>query len=196
MPRGGADLQIHRLKTVPKAVLLNGVPTVPASAAIVQSWPLLCGPDRRAPAITAFRDGLVTAAELSAELSAASRVKGRAELAELVRLLAAGCESELEIWGYLGVFDIPGLDHGVRRKWIHARGSWHRLDLVYLAEKVVVELDGAHFHTKKRRWERDRRRDSALASVGMLTLRFTHDRLHYDVGGCREETLATLATRR
>jgi very-short-patch-repair endonuclease len=129
-------------------------------------------------------------------LDVATRLAGRADLADLIRLLDDGCESELEIWGYLDVFSIPGLASATRRKWIQARGRWYRLDLAYEAEKVAIELDGARYHVGKGRWELDRRRDAALASIGWLTLRFSHDRLHYEVRQCQAETLATLAARR
>lgn len=75
-------------------------------------------------------------------------MKGRAALTRLIDQLTAGCESELELWGYLEVFDAPGL-----------------------------------------------RRDAALASIGWLTLRYSHERLHRDVAGCRRDTLAALAAR-
>jgi hypothetical protein len=158
MPRGGDGLTIHRMKSLPKSVLVDGVPTFPVAEALVSSWPLLSGPDRRAPAITAARDRLVTPAQLKTALQAASRLAGRAELVELVRLLDEGCESELEIWGYLDVFSIPGLRHASRRKWVDARGRRYRLDLAYEVERVAIELDGARYHTGKARWELDRRR--------------------------------------
>jgi very-short-patch-repair endonuclease len=196
MPRGGDGLTIHRMKSLPKSVLVDGVPTFPVAEALVSSWPLLSGPDRRAPAITAARDRLVTPAQLKTALQAASRLAGRAELVELVRLLDEGCESELEIWGYLDVFSIPGLRHASRRKWVDARGRRYRLDLAYEVERVAIELDGARYHTGKARWELDRRRDAALSSIGWLTLRFSHDRLHSEVRQCQQEALATLAARR
>jgi very-short-patch-repair endonuclease len=121
---------------------------------------------------------------------------GRTELIALIDLLAAGCESELEIWGYLHVFDIPALRHGVRQKWIAVGARRYRLDLAYETEQVAVELDGERYHSSRDKREQDRRRDSALAAVGWLTLRFSHERLHWDVEGCRRETLETLAARR
>ena len=44
--------------------------------------------------------------------------------------------------------------------------------------------------------ERDIRRDAALATLGYLTVRFSHLRLHADPEGCIEELLAILAARR
>lgn len=164
--------------------------------AIVGSWPLLIGADQRAPAIEAVRRRLVTPPELSEVNARALGIAGRARLAQLIDQLEAGCESELELWGYLGVFDIPGLRHGVRQKVIHIGGKRHRLDLAFDEERVAVELDGWRFHSSRAQRERDMRRDAALASVDWITLRYSHDRLHGDVQGCRRDTIATLEARR
>jgi very-short-patch-repair endonuclease len=123
-------------------------------------------------------------------------MRGRAQLLRLATLLDAGCESELEIWGYLGVFNIAGLDHAVRQKVVHVNGREYRLDLAYEAERVAVELDGERYHSSREQRERDRRRDSALATIDWLTLRYSHERLHLDVRGCRRDTSQTLASRR
>jgi very-short-patch-repair endonuclease len=169
---------------------------VAPAVAIVRSWPLIGGPDQRAPAIAAVRDRLVTPDDLRSAESHAPGLRDRAGLHRLVELLEAGCESELEIWGYTGVFDVPGLRHGVRQKAIEIRGAWYRLDLAYVAERMAVELDGSRYHAARRQRERDMQRDAALASIGWLTLRFSHARLRDDVSGCRRDTLATLAARR
>ena len=111
-------------------------------------------------------------------------------------MLDEGCESELEIWGYLGVFDVPGLRHGKRQLWVSTPAGRFRVDIGYEDERVAVELDGARFHADRDQRERDTRRDAAFAAIDWLTLRFTHDRLHADIPGCRRDTLATLSARR
>jgi len=194
-PRRHEGLIVHRVHRFPPVVRLHGVVTVAAPTAIATSWPMLTGPDRRGPAIAAVRDRLVTPDELRAALTRLSRLAGRRELSALTELLAAGCESELEIWGLIGVFDVPGLDHAVRQKVVRVDGRRYRIDLAYEHERVAVELDGDRFHSSREQRERDRRRDAALASVGWLTLRYSHSRLHKDVSGCRRDTLATLAAR-
>jgi len=193
-PRPG--LVVHRSHSIPPMVTRAGFAVVTAAEAIVSSWPLCAPRERRAPAITAVRQRLVTASELMTRLESHPKIAGRAALTELVGLLDAGCESELEIWGLLRVFDAPGLRHGVRQRTIAAAGRRYRLDLAYEAERVAVELDGGQYHSSREQRERDARRDAALASIGWLTLRFSYGRLHDDIAGCRRETLATLAARR
>jgi very-short-patch-repair endonuclease len=189
-------LTVHRTRVPTRVRMVAGLPTVEPAIAVVRSWPLLQVADQRAPAIEAVRTGLVQAAELRAAAERAVGMPGRSRLLRLTGLLAAGCQSELEIWGHLGVFSIPGLDHGARQKVIRAGDASYRLDIAYDQERVAVELDGERYHGTREQRERDRRRDAALASIDWVTLRFSHARLHGDVAGCRRDTLRTLAARR
>jgi len=189
-------LRVHRTRVPTRVRTVDGLPVVEPATAIVRSWPLLPVPDQRGPAITAVRRHLVTPKQLVEAGNAAVGMSGRAALLRLVQLLAAGCESELELWGHLAVFDVPGLRHGKRQLVLDVRGQHYRLDLAYEPERVAVELDGYRYHSGRERRERDMQRDAALASIDWITLRYSHERLHEDVAGCRRDTLATLATRR
>ena len=189
-------LVVHRTRVPTPVRRVNGLVVVSPAAAVVRSWPLLHGPERRAPAIEAVRRRLATTDELHRAVACAPGMSGQGQLLGLIAHLAAGCESELELWGYLTVFDVPGLRHGVRQKVFDVNGARYRADLAYERERVVVELDGHAFHSTRAQRERDMRRDAALASIGWLTLRFSHERLHRDVDGCRRDTLAVLAARR
>lgn len=195
-PRPRPGIRLHRVASMPSLLRVDGLPTVGLPQALVQSWALLPGRDRRAPVIEAVRRHLTTAADLAAALRMTTRVPDRAEFGQLVRLLDEGCESELEIWGYLDVFDYPGLRHATRQLWVDTPAGRFRADLGYEAERVAVELDGARYHSSREQRERDTRRDAAFASIDWLTLRFSHHRLHTDVRGCRRDTLATLEARR
>ena len=189
-------LIVHRAARAPRMVRLDGLPTVRAAVAVVTSWPVLPPAARRAPVIEGVRRAVVTPEELGREIDTCTRLPGRRELGRLVDLVAAGCQSELEIWGLLGVFDVPGLRQAVRQRPVSVGGATYYLDLAYDDERVAVELDGDRFHSTRRARDRDRRRDAALAGVGWLTLRFSYDRLTTDVDGCRHDTLRTLASRR
>jgi very-short-patch-repair endonuclease len=157
---------------------------------------LLPPADRRGPAIAAVRQQITKPGLILARLEAHPRVAARGELAQLVRLLEAGCESELEIWGLLGVFDIPGLRHGKRQLIVRTPAGAFRVDLGFTEERVAFELDGYRYHGGRTQRERDMRRDAALASIDWLTVRFSWERMHGDVAGCRRDALAILAARR
>ncbi len=188
-------IAVHRVARFPTLHRVDGLVTTCVAASVIDSWPLLRGRDQRASAIAAVRTGAVTPASLAAELDRHPRLPGRRQLAELVRQLSDGCESELEIWGHASVFRGPGLEHGVRQHRLSVHGARYRLDLAFIAERVAVEMDGERWHSTREQRERDRRRDAALASAGWVTLRFSHRRLHDDPAGCRRDTLATLARR-
>ncbi|HEY7010117.1 MAG TPA: DUF559 domain-containing protein [Jatrophihabitantaceae bacterium] len=195
-PSGGHGLVVHRLSKYPPVVRLDGLPTVNVAGALVQSWQLLGAATGRAPLIEAYRRRLLTAADLRQELDRATRLRARRAARELLALLTSGCESELEIWGLLHVFDAPGLRHGTRQRWVRANGKNYRIDIAFDEERVAVELDGSVAHGSREQREADVRRDAALASGGWLTVRFTYDRLTTDPDGCRRDLLATLAARR
>lgn len=52
-----------------------------------------------------------------------------------------------------------------------------QVDVLWPAERLVVELDGFAFHNHRAAFERDRVRDAALAVAGYRVLRLTHRRL-------------------
>ena len=69
------------------------------------------------------------------------------------------------------------------------------MDALYAEAKVIVESDGAAFHGSREARERDLRRDSALAALGWVVLRFSHARLIADPEGCRQEIIAVVRGR-
>jgi hypothetical protein len=122
---------------------------------------------------------------------------GRAQLAALLDLVADGCESELEIWGVTNVLPgPPRLPRWVQQYAIRlGDGRSVRLDAAYPDVRVAVELDGAAFHGSRQARERDLRRDTALASLGWVVLRFSYARLMADPEGCRREIEAVVLGR-
>ena len=194
-PRGvRGELVVHRTLLPLRARECNGLPVVRPVLAVVNSWPLLTRHAQRAPVIEAVRRRLCP--EIMAVAQSSYWIAGIRQLRELVGQLLAGCESELELWGYLSVFDVDGLRHATRQKVVHVSACTYRLDMAYELERVVVELDGRAYHASTAQWERDIARDLALATVGWQTVRLSHSRLTNDVPGCRRDVLAVLAARR
>ncbi len=195
-PRGvPGELIVHRTLLPLGAGWCDGLPTVRPELCAITSWPLLDGTDQRAPLIEGARRGLLAPQVVLALAEKMTWVRGVKGLRHLVGQIAAGCESELELWGYSEVFDVPGLRHGIRQHPVTVRGHRYRLDLAYLAPRVAVELDGRAYHAGREQWERDIARDLALATMGWQTVRLSHSRLMTDVAGCRRDVLAVLAAR-
>jgi very-short-patch-repair endonuclease len=114
---------------------------------------------------------LTTDDRLAAALAARHRVRWRAELAEVLRDVAAGCHSLLELRYLRDVERRHGLPTGVRQ---HARpragGRWYD-DVCYEAYATLVELDGQAAHPADQRW-RDLRRDNVGVAEGKSVLRY------------------------
>lgn len=196
-PRGvPGELVVHRTRLPLEAVELDTMTTVRADLAVVTSWPLLDDRERRAPVIEAARRRLLNIGRLYARLEQMWWIRDLAALRCLVAMLAAGCESELELWGYTDVFNVPGLDDASRQVVVEVDGESYRLDVAYEEQMLAVELDGRKYHASPEQWERDIRRDRKVAKLGWQTIRYSHDQLRFDVDGCRRDTLAIRAARR
>jgi hypothetical protein len=207
-PRGSGGVTAHRTTLALPTTMIDGLPVVHLTRSLVDAWSWTHSPRRnpsadqerplvRQAVIESIRDRGVSVAGLRAESAAQPVHGGRVQLARLLDLIAGGCESELEIWGVTHV--LPGRpeapawtqQHPVRLP----GGRWVRLDAAYPEVLVAVELDGAAFHGSRSARERDLRRDSALATLGWVVLRFSYARLMADPEGCRREILAVIRRR-
>jgi very-short-patch-repair endonuclease len=196
-PRGvPGKLVVHRTQAPLGARELDGMPVVGLETAIATSWSLLAGPEQRAPLIEAYRRRLIPPARLLRATESAFWIRGVRSLRDVVSLVLAGCESELELWGYMGVFDIPELSDASRQRVVRVDGKTYRLDVAFDEEMLNVELDGRAFHASPQQWERDIARDLAVAKLGWQTIRLPHRRLFGDVDGCRRDVVAVREARR
>ena len=65
----------------------------------------------------------------------------------------------------------------------------HEVDFLWVAEKLVVEVDGYAYHASASAFGRDRRRDATLTAAGFRVVRFTWP----DIVDEPEATLVRLA---
>jgi very-short-patch-repair endonuclease len=198
--RGTPRLRVHRREDLrlepPFVVERAGLPVTQLERSIIDSWPLLDKDAKRAPAIFAVGQRMTTPARLAETLDQAPRLAGRRLLNRLIRLLAAGCRSPLEIWGYQQVFTGPGLTRLRHQVPVRVGRRTVYLDVFDEATGVNFELDGAKYHSSDADRERDLRRDSALATQGIVVVRFTHHRLVHEPDEVRDEALSILNARR
>ena len=196
-PRGRAgELVVHRTLLPLEAGLVDGTPVVSLESALIDSWPLMSGTAQRAPMLEAMRRRLVRPARLGAAAEKMFWVPGVAQARALVAMVLAGCESELELWGYNDVFDVPELADAKRQLWIQVGDRRFRLDMAFEEERLDVELDGRKYHEGPDKWERDIARDRVVATTGWQTVRYSHDQLHDDPVGCCQEVIAIRRQRR
>ena len=198
--RGPSGVVVHRttdLDDVRRRVL--GLPVTSVDRAIVDSWGRPSGLTRsavRGAAITAIRERLCSAADLSYELARRPKLPGRAALSGLVQLLHDGCRSELEIWGCLEVLRGPGMPAFTLQRRVEVGGRVFFLDAACDEVKLAVEMDGAAYHGSSQQRQRDIGRDSLLATVGWQTLRFGYRRMTTQPDACRRDIRAAYLARR
>ena len=173
-----------------------GLVLVDRSQAIVESWPLLHEVDRRAPIIVGLRDRHVSAIMLQMALARNPKTAGAADMRQIIELVAAGNHSELELWGHANVFNHPALARAEPQFTVRCARRKFVLDRYFRDEMLDVELDGAAYHGQPGQRERDLRRDTTLARIGIQTLRFSHPRLHSEPLEVIAEIRATLQIRR
>lgn len=198
--RGSTGVVLHRGRDVDWHVRrVSGMPVTSVERSLVDAWgsPGPLGRDAvRGAVITAVRERRCSTGDLAAELARRPRLPGRAGLSELVRLLAEGCRSELEIWGCLHVLRGPGMPAFVQQRPVVVAGERFLLDAACDEVLLAVEMDGAAWHGSRAQRERDIRRDALLATVGWQTLRFGHTRLMTAAELCRRDIRAAYEVRR
>jgi very-short-patch-repair endonuclease len=194
--RSRPGLVVHATTLDPPTVVRSGQPVTRLERSLVDAWPCLPAAARSGPVIQAVNDRMTTVARLSAQLIEAPHLPGRADLRALLDKLRAGCRSALEIWGFDHVFTGPGMPAFDRQVRVRVAGRTYYLDVYAPVERVAFELDGASAHGSPAQREIDTRRDAALATLGILVVRFTHRRLHDEPAAVRAEILAILTARR
>ena len=197
--RGPTGVVVHRAPGVHgERRRVDGLAVTSVERSVVDAWPKPAGLDRtliRAAAITGVRERLCAPRDLLFELERRPRLSGRAELTRLVRLLADGCRSELEIWGCLQVLRAPGMPPFVQQRRVTVAGRTFVLDAAYDDVLLAVEMDGAAWHGSRTQREADIARDALLATVGWQTLRFGYARMTGSPDACRRDIAAAREAR-
>lgn len=207
-PRGTTGVRVHRTTLTVPVTIVDGILVTHLGRSLVDAWSWahattrnhLADSDRplvRQRVIEAIRDHGVSVAGLRTESVALRTHPGRAELGGLLDLVAAGCDSELEIYGVREVLPAPPVvPRYVQQHPVTLPGGRRiKLDAAWPDVMVAVELDGAAFHGSRQARERDLRRDSALAALGWIILRFSYARLVADPEDCRREIVAAILHR-
>ncbi len=162
----------HRSRTlgVADVAIERGIP-VTAPARTLLDLAEILDERRLARAVNEARVlGLVGSGDLAALLARASGRRGAGRLRSLLRPDEGPTRSALEDRFLAFVHE-----HGLPRPEVNARVAGFEVDMLWRAERLVVELDGRRFHAH--RFERDRERDAALLAAGLAVLRITWQRL-------------------
>ena len=197
-----SGLVVHRVQRL-LADKIGPFPVTDLPRSLVDTWGIAFGRTAsrhlaeltRGAVITTLRERRVSAAQLGIEMSLRPTVAGCAELAELIRLVESGCQSELEIWGVKNVLTGAGMPRFRQQYPVRLPFGTVHLDAAIPELKIAVEMDGAAYHGSPGARERDNRRDVALAARGWVVLRFSYRRLTTDPEGCRREIVQVCRAR-
>ena len=116
---------------------------------------------------------------------------GVPRLRELIDLRRGPTRSELE-----DAFQDLTARFGLPPALINVEVAGYEVDVLFPAEKVIVELDGYGFHATKEAFERDRERDATMLAHGLVTVRITWERLRIAPEREAARLLEILAARR
>jgi hypothetical protein len=120
----------------------------------------------------ARRKGYLHLAQLADVVDRFYRHPGRVPVLEALGGLQQPTRSELEK-AFLAFCQRYGLPQPV----VNSHPGRRESDMLFAAERVIVELDGWEFHRDKYAFEDDRDRDAELLAAGYVTVRITWERL-------------------
>lgn len=176
-PRG--DFRLHRTRSLAEddRRIHEAIPVTSPTRTVIDLCSVLALRDLELAVEKAIRLELFDAAVLPA---ARLRHTGRKGLRKLDALLgpaadAQGTRSRLEV--RLKRFS---REHGLPPPETNVQLCGFEVDALWREEHVVAEADSFEFHSSRAAFERDRRRDSALAAAGYRVVRITSRRMRED----------------
>ena len=200
--RSSRRLRIHRSRRPCRLTMTGGLAATTVARALVDTW----GDAHRGRqsqryvslardcVLRATRERSVTAADVEAELPAVPRLPGLSSLYALLADARAGSQSHLEIIGLRALraagLPPPQLQYEIALGYgaLHVDAAWPEV-------KLAVEFDGATYHANRDDWQRDLRRDAALAALGWVVLRFSYVDMSERPAFCAAQIAATYRQR-
>jgi very-short-patch-repair endonuclease len=125
----------------------------------------------------AITERLVDTRELTRALGLLTRAAGRSRIVALLgdsaHATVTRSRAEERLLAMIRAARLP-------EPLVNARLAGYEVDFYWPEARLVVEVDGFQFHSTRPRLERDRRKDDALHSLGVSTMRFTWRQLERD----------------
>jgi very-short-patch-repair endonuclease len=113
---------------------------------------------------------LVTGRDLERVLARTDGHRGASALRDLLRRAAEPAmtrsEAERRMLALLRAAGLPPSD-------VNTRVCGHEVDMLWRAERLIVEIDGFEYHRTREAFERDRLRDARLQAAGYRVMRIT-----------------------
>jgi len=180
---------VHRAALHPADITRrHGIPVTSAARTILDL--AASAPDVERALNEALVQRLVTTRSLNEQFSRYPRHRGTGALKRATQTEPKLTRSEAEH----RAFDLIRRA-GLPEPETNVRIEGYEVDLVWRTQRLVVEIDGYAFHSSRRSFERDRRKDQTLLAAGFRTMRITWSQLEEEVAVVAAITRA-LAERR
>lgn len=169
-----AGIVVHRCRGLTRADIANQLGIRATSLARTL---LDCAPGTDPQRITrlvndALLSPYLTESQLGSAVARFARHPGAALIRPLITDSPGVTKSELE-----DCFLEFCATYGLPRPLVNVRVAGHEVDALFVAERVIVELDGRRYHRSDSTFETDRDRDADTLQAGYPTVRITHRRL-------------------
>lgn len=181
-----------RVSELPQTVHVRGLCVVAAPEALCQAWASLPVDSAPAVVIDALASSLVSTDEALAAAGKRTRLPRRRAFERAVADFANGSHSYLEWRATREVFTTDAFPDLLRQHVVSVDRQTFRFDFFDASTLTAIEVDGAAFHD----WQSDINRDSALAGIGIHTLRYSYRDVTERPAWCRSTALAALEARR
>jgi hypothetical protein len=191
-----SGLWVPHRTTRPYAITrVAGLPTVAPARAVVDAVLLLRDLGRvRALVAEAVQRGRCSVDQLQAELARAPQ-NGSGHLRTALQEVEAGARSRPEavlLRALRALAGLPAFELNVDVR--SAAGVWlARPDVVFKAQRLVVEVDGQAWHLSPDRWASDVERHTRMEAAGWTVLRYPAARVLADPAGVAREVAAVAA---
>ncbi|MDR2380820.1 MAG: endonuclease domain-containing protein [Bifidobacteriaceae bacterium] len=176
--RDPVRIKVRRIAIPPdERDMLRGLTVQRRTAALVDSLAWLDNASADRLFAWAVARDVVTHDLFASTVAGRARSRGHCRLAAYCEMFRAGAASKLEVIAHaiLRRRKITGWDTNVSIR--IGSGLLARVDILFRAAKLIVEIDGFAAHSSKEAFQKDRTRQNALIAAGYQILRFTWDDL-------------------
>jgi very-short-patch-repair endonuclease len=188
-------IRLYRTGESSAQILVRGVRTVEMPSALLRAWSTAPASDRRNLLYLAVWKRICTWRQVRAAVKRAPRLSGRRDIERVLSWFAEGATSPLEVRAKHEVFTGAAFRGFEWQSELRVGNRRAVADMLHREAMVVVELDGDRFHSSRASRASDRNRDTDLAAVGYVTVRFGWDDVVRRPTWCRERLLSVVASR-
>jgi very-short-patch-repair endonuclease len=167
-PRGRPGIALHRALLIPAELRTRHRIPVTSPARTLLDLAAISPRDLERALTEAYARGVVRRRELQALITRRRRHRGARRLRALTEAPPALTRSEAErrFLALVRKASLPAPE-------VNVRLEAYEVDFLWRPQRLIVEVDGYAFHSSRRAFEDDRRRDADLAARGFHVIRIT-----------------------